>query len=103
MITAPESQTDRVEVSRHEFEALRAEVAELRQAVEALRDQLRTQEPDLNEETVQILAAAVAAYLGKRATIRFVRRVGESEADAWQNQGRARITASHEMTRTRGW
>jgi hypothetical protein len=44
----------------------------------------------------------VAAYLGKRATIRYVRRIHDESA-AWRNQGRVSIAGSHQMPRTSGW
>lgn len=87
-----------VSVSREEFDALRAEVVELRKRLSALAP-----EPGPDEETVQIIAAAVAAYLGKRAQIKLIRRVNQDEAPGWGAQGRTSIAASHQMPMTRGW
>lgn len=47
---------------------------------------------EISEEILIALAAAVAAYLGKRAPIRHVRLLGTT---AWAQQGRVNIQASH--------
>jgi methylmalonyl-CoA carboxyltransferase large subunit len=49
----------------------------------------------VSEETMLIIAAAVAAYLGERAHIRVVRLV---PTHAWAQQGRVSIQASHQLT-----
>lgn len=84
-------------VSREEFEALLAEVQSLRAEVASLRGQ----ESEIDEGTLQVLAAAVAAFLGKRATIRFVRK-SQSGLDPWRTQGRVSIQAARQMPQTRG-
>jgi len=48
----------------------------------------------ISEETMLIIAAAVAAYLGERAHIRVVRLV---PSHAWAQQGRVSIQASHRL------
>ena len=46
----------------------------------------------ISEEVVLAISAAVAAYLGKRATVRQIRLIGN---EAWAQQGRVSIMASH--------
>jgi methylmalonyl-CoA carboxyltransferase large subunit len=48
----------------------------------------------ISEETMLVIAAAVAAYLGERAHIRVVRLV---PSQAWAQQGRVSIQASHRL------
>jgi methylmalonyl-CoA carboxyltransferase 12S subunit len=48
----------------------------------------------ITEETMLLIAAAVAAYLGERAHIRVVRLV---PSHAWAQQGRVSIQASHQL------
>jgi len=49
-------------------------------------------EPEIAEEIILAISAAVAAFLGKRAHIRQVRL---SSSMAWAQHGRASIQASH--------
>jgi len=49
---------------------------------------------EISEETMLIIAAAVAAYLGERAHIRIVRLL---PSHAWAQQGRVSIQASHHL------
>ncbi len=49
---------------------------------------------EISEETMLVIAAAVAAYLGERAHIRVVRLV---PSHAWAQQGRMSIQASHHL------
>jgi methylmalonyl-CoA carboxyltransferase large subunit len=51
-------------------------------------------EEPISEEIMLIIAAAVAAYLGERAHIRVVRLV---PSNAWAQQGRVSIQASHRL------
>lgn len=46
----------------------------------------------VSEELALVIAAAVAAYLGKRPRIRQIRLLGST---AWAQQGRVSIQASH--------
>jgi methylmalonyl-CoA carboxyltransferase 12S subunit len=46
----------------------------------------------LSDETVLVLSAAIAAFLGKKARIRQIRLLGSA---AWSQQGRVTIQASH--------
>jgi methylmalonyl-CoA carboxyltransferase large subunit len=93
------------------LEALRQEVARLGQRVAALETaagQSRSvpasppsstappavvKEP-ISEEILAVLAAAVAAYLGKKAPIRQIRLIS---SHAWAQQGRVTIQASHNL------
>ncbi len=86
-------------VQRAELEALRAELAALRAELAQLKPPAQTQE--ITPEVVEVIAAAVAAFLGKRATIRFIRRANES-IDPWRTQGRVSIQAARQIPQTRG-
>jgi len=48
-------------------------------------------------ETIMILSAAVAAFLGKRARIRSARLVRAAPSNAWAQQGRVFVQASHNL------
>lgn len=47
------------------------------------------------EELALVIAAAVAAFLGKRAHVRQIRLIGSA---AWSQQGRVTIQASHDIS-----
>jgi methylmalonyl-CoA carboxyltransferase large subunit len=49
---------------------------------------------ELSEEILLVLSAAIAAYLGKKAPIRSIRLL---RRDAWAQQGRTTIQASHAL------
>jgi methylmalonyl-CoA carboxyltransferase large subunit len=53
----------------------------------------------IDEETILVISAAVAAFLGKRPRIRQVRLLGSA---AWAQAGRVTIQASHALTHTHG-
>jgi methylmalonyl-CoA carboxyltransferase large subunit len=53
-------------------------------------------EEGITEELLMAIAAAVSAYLGKRAPIRQIRLVS---SQTWAQQGRAYIQASHRIDR----
>ncbi|HWQ52706.1 MAG TPA: hypothetical protein VN442_03415 [Bryobacteraceae bacterium] len=61
---------------------------------------VEAQPEEISAETLSILAAAVAAYLGKRARIRGARllRTGPYSSP-WAQQGRVYIQASHVLQR----
>jgi len=84
-------------VTRGELEGLKAEIEALRKEVA----QLKGRAPEISEEILGVIAATVAAYLGERATVRFVRRVREE--DPWLAHGRASVVAQHKLSTTRGW
>ena len=48
--------------------------------------------PQISEDVLLVVAASVAAFLGERAHIRQVRLVA---SDAWAQQGRVSVMASH--------
>jgi methylmalonyl-CoA carboxyltransferase large subunit len=91
------------------LEALRQEVARLSERVAALEAavgpsthttpnaQATAAKPEaegLSEEVLLVISAAIAAYLGKKAPIRQIRLL---RSDAWAQQGRATIQASHAL------
>jgi methylmalonyl-CoA carboxyltransferase large subunit len=87
------------------LEALRQEVARLSERVAALEARAgsapRAASPaqpaateELSEEILLVLSAAIAAYLGKKAPIRQIRLL---RSDAWAQQGRTTIQASHAL------
>jgi methylmalonyl-CoA carboxyltransferase large subunit len=90
------------------LEALRQEVARLSERVAALEAagpsartaanaQAKAASPTaegLSEEILLVISAAIAAYLGKKAPIRQIRLL---RSDAWAQQGRATIQASHAL------
>jgi methylmalonyl-CoA carboxyltransferase 12S subunit len=86
---------------------LKNEITELRQRIEKLEAQLaatRAAPPatpaetkqEISPEIVLAISAAVAAFLGKRATIRQIRL---TSSNAWSAQGRASMMASHTIVR----
>lgn len=54
-------------------------------------------EEGISEEVLMVMAAAVAAFLGRKARIRRVRRLSEPGANPWSQQGRVSIQASHNV------
>ncbi len=83
------------------LEALRREVARLNERVAALEARVGPAHPpqpvateELSEEILLVLSAAIAAYLGKKAPIRQIRLL---RSDAWAQQGRTTIQASHAL------
>jgi len=50
----------------------------------------------ISDDTLAVIAAAVAAFLGKRAHVRQVRLISSS---AWAQQGRVSVQASHRLER----
>jgi methylmalonyl-CoA carboxyltransferase 12S subunit len=84
--------------------ALEEEIAELRQRVDKLEALLSAAapapvpeaKPEISPEIILAISAAVAAFLGKRATIR---QIHLSSSSAWAAQGRATIQASHAIVR----
>jgi methylmalonyl-CoA carboxyltransferase large subunit len=85
------------------IEVLRAEIARLGERVSTLESRLTlagpkapSAETTVSQETVLIIAAAVAGFLGKKAPIRQIRLLG---SDAWAQRGRVTIQASHKLAR----
>ena len=56
---------------------------------------------EIPPETISVIAAAVAAFLGKRARIRRVRRVNAAGFNPWSQQGRVSVQASHNLAFSR--
>ena len=93
--------------------ALRAEVARLSERIAALEAAVPSPRPSppsplvgeggrggegaepISEEVLAVISAAIAAFLGKKASIRQIRLLG---AAAWSQQGRVTIQASHALS-----
>ncbi|WP_169977398.1 hypothetical protein [Tautonia rosea] len=81
-------------------DALRREVAQLTDRVSAIEAKGASTvtgtsaAAPINQELVFVIAAAVAAFLGKRAHVRQIRLLG---SDAWARQGRVTVQASHTL------
>ena len=94
--------TEAVDLARlaDAVEAMRREVSRLSERVAALEAAARPVAPaqagddSLSEELVLVISAAIAAYLGKKPHIRQIRLL---RSDAWAQQGRATIQASHAL------
>jgi len=88
------------ELSRR-LEKMEALVATLAKAPAA--EPARAAEPagkqEISHEIVLAISAAVAAFLGKRASIRQIRLTGTTP---WAQQGRATVQASHAVEYVRG-
>jgi methylmalonyl-CoA carboxyltransferase 12S subunit len=52
---------------------------------------------EVSTEIIMVLTAAVAAFLGKRARIRSARLVRAAPSNAWAQQGRVFVQASHNL------
>jgi methylmalonyl-CoA carboxyltransferase large subunit len=91
LIVEPDLRTT-VEALSDQVRILTQRVQELTERVEALRP--KPDEDAVPEHVLQVIAAAVAAYLGKRATIRFVRPAAP-DPESWSLQGRVAIQGSH--------
>ncbi len=89
---------------RREIEKLRALLAppprpaEPAPAVAAPLLPAPVEEEEISEETLMVLSAAVAAFLGKRARVRAVRMVRPGTSP-WAQEGRVSIQASHALVR----
>jgi methylmalonyl-CoA carboxyltransferase large subunit len=89
---------------RKEVASLRSEVAELRDLVAKLTAPPKAAAPaapakqdGIDEQTMFVISAAIAAFLGKRATIRSVRPLTHQMLDVWRLQGRVAIQGSHRV------
>lgn len=74
---------------------MRSEIRALAHRVDLLEGEIRHLRQPIPEDDIFILAAAVAAYLGKRAPIRQVRLLG---THSWSQQGRVSIQASRRLS-----
>lgn len=82
-------------MNESDLEQMRSEIRALGRRVEHLEEELSKLREPIPEEDIFLLAAAVAAYLGKRAPIRQVRLLGTT---TWSQQGRVSIQASRRLT-----
>lgn len=90
---------------RNEVASLRKEVAELRELVAKLTTPAKKAAPTppvakqdgIDEATMYLISAAIAAFLGKRATIKSIRPVVGQALDLWRLQGRVAIQGSHHV------
>jgi methylmalonyl-CoA carboxyltransferase large subunit len=73
---------------------LQAQIEELTRRLEALQRAAKPVAAGITEEEVLAISAAVAAYLGVRAHIRQIRLLS---GNAWPQQGRVSIQASHRL------
>lgn len=83
------------------LESLRADVARLGDRVatlEAARAPAPAAPAPISDRTLTVIAAAIAAFLGKKAHIRQIQLLG---SDAWAQQGRVAIQASHALSTSR--
>lgn len=84
------------------LESLRADVARLGERVSSLEAARATPAPaapaPIDDHTLRVIAATIAAYLGKKAHIRQIQLLG---SDAWAQQGRVAIQASHALSTAR--
>jgi methylmalonyl-CoA carboxyltransferase large subunit len=71
---------------------LKALVADLAGRVQALEQEAAQLHPEVSEDILLAISAAVAAYLGKRAT---VKQVHLRRGGAWATQGLATVQQSH--------
>lgn len=81
------------------IEELQAKIAALEERIAELEHPTPHPPPvpenePISEELMLAIAAAVAAYLGERAHIRVVRL---APSNAWAQQGRVSIQASHRL------
>lgn len=97
-------------MSKQEVRSLEAKVEELEKRIAKLESMLAAakgappaQQPaveaGISGDIVLAICAAVAAFLGKRASIRQIRLTGETP---WAMQGRATVQASHGIEFVRG-
>jgi methylmalonyl-CoA carboxyltransferase 12S subunit len=91
-----------LEALRERVERLEALVAAATKAV-PVADESNGVKPSAKQEIateiIIAISAAVAAFLGKRASIRQIRLTGETP---WAQQGRATVQASHGIEFVRG-
>lgn len=83
-------QPQAVEDLQRRVEKVEAELAELRLALGPL--------PAIPPDVVIAIAAAVAAFLGKRASVRQIHLVGDT---AWAREGRSYVQSTHSAARRR--
>lgn len=57
----------------------------------------KKEDEEIAPEVLMVIAAAVAAFMGKKARIRRVRRSATPGMNPWAQQGRVSIQASHNV------
>ena len=82
-------------MTEEDLAQMRSEIRALAHRVELLEGEMRQLRQPIPEDDLFVLAAAVAAYLGKRAPIRQVRLLGTT---TWSQQGRVSIQASRRLS-----
>ena len=83
---------DQVEL-RAQVEQLSAQVAALTERLDSLEREVRERaDAEVSEDVLLAISAAVAAYLGNRAT---VKQVHLRRGGGWATQGRSAIQQSH--------
>jgi methylmalonyl-CoA carboxyltransferase large subunit len=85
-----------IEDLKAQIAALQNRVVELEHGAQTAATPAAPVAPDLDEQTVILIASAVAAYLGKRPRIRAIRLLGTTN---WAQEGRVSIQASHRLQR----
>ncbi len=99
------SLSEQIEALQRQIEALTSRLAQIEgYGPQAAPQTVATQatavpapeEEGITEELLMAIAAAVSAYLGKRAPIRQIRLLS---SQTWAQQGRAYIQASHRIDR----
>lgn len=64
---------------------------------EAVAEAGAPEHPGLDPSTVMLIAASVAAFLGKRAVVRRIKVAGHRAGDPWALSGRTTLQASHNI------
>jgi methylmalonyl-CoA carboxyltransferase large subunit len=82
---AGQENADQGSVDQKSIAELKALVAELVARVQTLEQQAAEREPEVSDDVLLAIAAACAAYLGKRATIK---QVHLTRGSTWATQGR---------------
>ena len=58
-------------------------------------------EPEITEELLAIMSAAIAAFLGKNVRICRARFISNQGPSSWSQQGRVSIQSSHTFSTTK--
>lgn len=81
-------------MNQDDLAQMRSEIRALGRRVERLEGELQKLREPIPEDDIFLLAAAVAAYLGKRAPIRQIRLLSTT---TWSQHGRVSIQASRSL------
>ncbi len=93
-MTNTDELTDLLQDIREQLANLSARVAKLERVPEAPPPEAQPEAPELTEEEILAISAAIAAYLGVKVRIKQIRLIGSS---AWSQVGRVSIQASHRL------